>query len=235
MSEIKYQFEYIDVIESTHEYVIKQQQGSMPKVVIAGQQTNGIGQFGRKWSSQPNSSLLMSISFSEAPVSNLHFIPFLMGMSCHEAINSSLISLKWPNDLYLEERKLGGILCESKFSGNKISKVVMSCGINLKPTSNTLGGIAYLNETGNNQTAVELGEQIIERLLWNYAYSTDQNILDYYNTYLFGKQNFYTYENPQKSINARVVALQENGNLELVEPNGKSVIFNSPGTYKLSI
>ena len=101
-------------------------------IVIAEKQTKGKGRLGKKWSSPPTGNIYMSISTEK----ELSFGPIslLTGLICKKSIDKMIIDknigLKWPNDLILENKKIGGILIETENVGMKI-KTIIGIGINL--------------------------------------------------------------------------------------------------------
>lgn len=98
-------------------------------VVVANEQTAGRGRRGDSWFSPPGSGLWMSVLLGDRRA--LPQLPLLVGLACAEAIEKHLdgvrIGLKWPNDLFLAGRKVGGVLCE-----RAEETVVAGIGINLR-------------------------------------------------------------------------------------------------------
>ncbi|MGD8729021.1 MAG: biotin--[acetyl-CoA-carboxylase] ligase [Gemmatimonadota bacterium] len=104
-------------------------------VVIAHEQSKGRGRRGASWHSASGSGLWMSVVLpgSTAPARTppaLH-VPLLVGLAAAEAIQDLSpevrVGIEWPNDLVVQGRKLGGILCEGMPDA-----VVAGIGINLK-------------------------------------------------------------------------------------------------------
>ena len=83
-------------------------------VIIAEKQTSGRGRQGKKWSSPDSGNIYMSIC-TENDLSSIP-ISLIAGLACKNAINKTsgkaLIMLKWPNDILLNNKKIGGILVE---------------------------------------------------------------------------------------------------------------------------
>jgi BirA family biotin operon repressor/biotin-[acetyl-CoA-carboxylase] ligase len=84
--------------------------------VVAEEQTAGRGRVDRQWLAPPRAGILLSVLLRPAaPVSDWPLIPLLAGLAVVEALVSVgrvEASLKWPNDVMLDDRKLGGILVE---------------------------------------------------------------------------------------------------------------------------
>lgn len=102
-------------------------------VVISEEQTQGKGTKGRSWYSARKKGLYLSVVLYP-PHPDISLLPLVAGLAVSDAIFSSIgirISLKWPNDLVWEGKKLGGILCESAFSGNRVNYAVLGIGLNL--------------------------------------------------------------------------------------------------------
>jgi BirA family biotin operon repressor/biotin-[acetyl-CoA-carboxylase] ligase len=101
-------------------------------VVVADEQTAGRGRRGSQWWSPPGVGLWMSIVLPSLPEGAQAHLPLLVGLATAEAIEACTtgvaVGIKWPNDLWVGERKLGGVLCET--SGRA---VVAGIGVNIGP------------------------------------------------------------------------------------------------------
>jgi len=102
-------------------------------VVIAEEQTKGKGTKGRSWYSARKKGLYLSIILNP-PFADISLLPLVAGLAVSEAILSYLgikAWLKWPNDVVWEGKKLGGILCESGFLGNRVNYAILGIGLNI--------------------------------------------------------------------------------------------------------
>jgi BirA family biotin operon repressor/biotin-[acetyl-CoA-carboxylase] ligase len=107
--------------------------GNIRQVLLADFQTCGRGQYQRKWLAEPQTSLLFSFS---SPFAITEFpLSLRTGVAVIKAINllkkNKNLWLKWPNDIFCSESKLGGILVESQIVKNQMIAVV-GIGINLE-------------------------------------------------------------------------------------------------------
>ena len=93
---------------------------ALGSVVVADHQTAGRGRRGRSWDAPPGSGLFATFVLVPSPV-----IVFAAGVAAAEACARG-VRLKWPNDLVLDERKLGGILAEIRGD-----RALVGIGINL--------------------------------------------------------------------------------------------------------
>jgi len=89
-------------------------------IVVADHQSAGRGRLERRWEAPPGTALLVSFVLARNPVLSL-----AAGVAAAQACGDD-VRLKWPNDLLIDERKLGGILVEST-----AGKAVCGIGINL--------------------------------------------------------------------------------------------------------
>ncbi len=102
--------------------------------IVAEEQTGGRGSRGRLWWSPPG-GLWLSVLLRPRAAPGLELFGLRIGLSVAEAIESLLpgiaVRIKWPNDLMVGERKLGGILCEARWQGDSLAWVVAGVGINV--------------------------------------------------------------------------------------------------------
>ena len=125
-----------DVIDSTNDYCLKNNEilanGSF---VMSYRQTKGRGQYDRKWLSQENKNLLCSILFKDKGESDQSLLPCLTSLALvrlfeHHDIKASV---KWPNDILIDGKKVAGILIESVWESAKRITVI-GVGLNINQT-----------------------------------------------------------------------------------------------------
>jgi BirA family transcriptional regulator, biotin operon repressor / biotin---[acetyl-CoA-carboxylase] ligase len=104
-------------------------------IVVADEQTAGRGRAGRTWSAPPGSALLCSILLRPPlPPPRLSTLPLVTGVAVAEAIETCspiACRLKWPNDVWIDDRKVAGILMKATTSAGVVDRVVLGIGINL--------------------------------------------------------------------------------------------------------
>ena len=131
-----HEIEYFTFTNSTNEDVWDSFSEGIEEgfLVITDHQKKGRGRRGNRWLSEPGSSLTCSFLIKpQLALEKIGILPLLMGVSVVEAISkiSQLdCKLKWPNDIILNDKKVGGILAESKRINGEIY-VVMGLGINV--------------------------------------------------------------------------------------------------------
>jgi len=103
-------------------------------VVLSEEQRAGRGRGSRAWSSPPGVGLWLSIVLREIAPEALSLLPVRVAIVVGHALEGwtdRLVAIKWPNDLLIDDRKVGGILCESSWDGHRIDHVVVGIGLNL--------------------------------------------------------------------------------------------------------
>lgn len=123
-----------------------------PTLLVAERQTAGRGRMGRVWQSQPGDSLTFSFGLHLAP-QDWSGLSLAVGLSLAESLHPD-VGLKWPNDLWFQDRKLGGILVEAASMGGR-SQVVVGVGLNIRsrPADGLTTVPAALNELLPDLTA----------------------------------------------------------------------------------
>ena len=129
--------EWLETCESTSKLLKERTKDgfSRPIAVAAAMQTAGVGRLGRSWSSQrDNLHLSIALPPGWLDANFLQVLPIVSGALAAEWIEAKLglaICIKWPNDLFLDGKKIGGILCEATYEGAEFRGAIIGIGINL--------------------------------------------------------------------------------------------------------
>lgn len=145
---------YLDVVNSTNTYA-KQHFPVLPDalLVAAHTQTSGKGRLGRKWLTPPGSCV--TASFVMKKVNDIFIATCVASLAVLDLLRSSVPELanrfyiKWPNDIYFDDAKIAGILCEGVAGAGRILGIIAGMGINVNLTSSDLAAI--------DQKALSLG------------------------------------------------------------------------------
>ena len=104
-------------------------------VIISDEQTGGKGRLGRSWISPPRNNLYLSIVLRpHIPPRDAAILTLMSAVACTHAVKSVSgvpVSIKWPNDMMVANRKLGGILTEIKTDMDGIKHAIIGIGINI--------------------------------------------------------------------------------------------------------
>lgn len=139
--------------------------------VLALRQTAGRGSRGRSWESPPGSLALSVLLRPDTPVTEAGQWALLAGVAMAEGFSRfvpdyAALTLKWPNDLLLGGRKLGGILVDSQAAGDKLAWLVIGFGANLAaaPHLPDRPAVACLADTGSAPPPEQAAHAILVRL-----------------------------------------------------------------------
>jgi BirA family biotin operon repressor/biotin-[acetyl-CoA-carboxylase] ligase len=126
-----------DELASTNAFALERaKKDALPgTVILADRQTAGRGRLDRSWFSPAKSNIYGSLLLvHEATIQHLGWIPLMAGVAIAQALEQQTgirIGLKWPNDLLIGERKVGGVLCDSFRNARHHTCVVIGFGINV--------------------------------------------------------------------------------------------------------
>lgn len=125
---------YFDTLSSTNQYIKDNYQNLYDHtVIICKNQTNGRGRENRRWEAEANASLAMSILLKPNIAPEVAAKLSLMTSAAVYNVLSSIVkgvSIKWPNDILINNKKVCGILLESIMS-NKVDALIVGIGINI--------------------------------------------------------------------------------------------------------
>ena len=132
-----------EVTGSTNATALDMAESGAPEwtLVAAGHQTAGRGRLGRTWEDAPGRALLFSLVLRPGwlPPDRAGLLPLAAGLAMTDAARQVAeldVRCKWPNDLLVDERKVGGVLVESRVSSGGIDHAVVGIGVNLDPPGN---------------------------------------------------------------------------------------------------
>ena len=191
-----------------------------PFLVIANKQTAGRGRQGKSFYSKKNSGIYMSLAVDKDFVSS-SAITAAVAVSVATAINEQTnlnAKIKWVNDIYIEGKKVSGILCEAvKDADNNLQGYIIGIGINtdIKKFPKDIEDIATSIKVENKNL---LAVTIINNLMDNLT-DKDNSFLEKYKEWslCLGKEVIYTEKD--KSKTAKAIDIDENGGL-IIEENG---------------
>ncbi len=162
--------ELIPIIDSTNQYLLNQvDELESGTVCLAEYQAKGRGRRGREWVSPFGSNLYMSMFWRlDAGMAAAMGLSLVVGVAIVEALEElglEGVKLKWPNDLYYQDRKLAGILVEMSGQAGGAANLVIGMGMNLMMPEQTegitqpwssLSEVATEGSIDRNQLAIEL-------------------------------------------------------------------------------
>ncbi len=205
-------------------------------VIITDDQLKGRGRQSNKWLSIPGKSLTFSITiYPNARPSQINLYSLTAGLATTDCLIKYDIQaqLKWPNDILINGKKVGGILCESKISGGIVQSMVIGIGLNINETIEELPEILRKNATS---LMIESGTQFqLEILLANIINHFEQrfqnqdevylHILDWERRCAHLSQKV-TFHSGNEIVTGIFKGLSSNGQA-IISKDGEEVVFDS--------
>ena len=137
--------------------------------VMTDYQVKGKGQRNNMWESKKKKNLLFSLLLKpDIPLSDQFKLHIIISLAIKETLTKldlRGVKVKWPNDIYINDKKISGILIESQIFNKKIKQVVIGIGLNINQNNfDDLNATSILKETGNKSdikyipTQAEIGD-----------------------------------------------------------------------------
>jgi BirA family transcriptional regulator, biotin operon repressor / biotin---[acetyl-CoA-carboxylase] ligase len=149
---------WYDTVGSTNDVAAELADVDAPEgtVVVADSQTSGRGRLGRVWCSPPGAGLYLSLILRPRALLSTHphassLLTLASGVAVAEGVEAATglsAEIKWPNDLVVGKRKLGGILTEAPVRSGEFEYAVVGIGVNLREG-------AYPPEVARRATSIE--------------------------------------------------------------------------------
>lgn len=200
-------------------------------VVTAEYQTAGRGQGVHTWESNRSENLLFSVLTHPVmvPVRSQFLLSEAGALALKEVLDGYTdgITLKWPNDIYWNDRKLSGTLIETSIGGGHIKNCVFGIGLNVNQKtfeSDAPNPVSLAQILGHDIDRELLFKQIVAafekyyRMLENGQYDA---ISALYHEALYRRQGFYMYEDGDGRFDGAIVEVGDDGLLVLRDRDGR--------------
>lgn len=242
------EFHYFERIDSTQNFAINLLSKSRPiegTAILAGYQTFGQGQFGRSWLSEPDKNLLCSVILYPTFLTpdQLFLLQMIASLSLVRTIETSIsgadTKIKWPNDIWVNQRKIAGILIKTAIRAQNIDHAVIGLGVNTWQNefdaSLPFAGSLKLIDPGC-PSPMEIFQRFHRRLTESYQLLKikikDQDylnhLLEQYESKLMCKNMLTKFEyQDSQSFDAIVKGVTLNGQLMLQRTNGRVEYIHS--------
>lgn len=221
----------VDEVTSTNDYLKNLLTKVKPlapfTVIMAKSQTAGKGQRGNVWNSEPNMNLTASYLLypDNLSISKQFLLTIVSSLAVYDAIqqyNPKDVSIKWPNDILIKNKKIAGILIENKIAQQQIKNSIVGIGVNVlqqefpheirhKTTS------LHLENPQHKISILDLALSI-QRNLEKYqklAQTDSKSILERYNQHLYNRGIWADYEYEGKTVVGRIIEVNLDGLLNI--------------------
>ena len=240
---MKYSLIFFDELKSTNYFLSEKLKvdNSIGEglVICADYQTQGRGQATNSWESERGKNLLFSLLLRPINIfaSEQFLISQIVALSIKDVLETFLeknISIKWPNDIYVQDKKIAGILIENTLCGSTIKESIVGVGLNVNQeifvsdAPNPISMKLIAQQEFDKRLVLE---KILQRFEFYYKDLTEQKrlkIAKIYKDSLYRKTGFHLFENDEKGhFLGKIYDVLPTGQLVLVQKdNGQKMIFS---------
>lgn len=212
-------------------------------VVIAHAQTAGRGQRGNHWESAPGENITMSLLLR--PNSIRPAEQFVISQAISVAIVNVLrryihgrkVAVKWPNDIYVDDMKICGILIENTLSGSSIDYSIIGMGMNVNQSeflSDAPNPVSMLQLTGKHYPLRQLTEEFVNEILSEFGKidvadndTARKMLAEEYVSMLWRHDGFYPYHDNlrDRDILAAIKSVASTGHITLVTTDDEEFTY----------
>ncbi len=219
----------LNAIDSTNSFLrqLSAEEGIEDYTVVSAElQTNGRGQMGTKWSTQESKNLTFSVykDVSFLKVEQSFYISIVVCLSIFKVLEKHLIknlTIKWPNDILSDNKKLAGILIENVIKINQLQDSIIGIGLNVNQTEfKDLPKASSLRLVGGKVFDLEEILQEIIRQIKIYFILLENGQMDHlkseYESYLFRKGKPSSFRDIDGKLFAGIIlGISNSGNLKI--------------------
>jgi BirA family biotin operon repressor/biotin-[acetyl-CoA-carboxylase] ligase len=189
-------------------------------------QSKGRGQMQNTWESEFGSNLLLSIYLK--PQFLLAEEQIWLNLVCSLALRDTVATLcqepvfiKWPNDIFIQKKKLAGILIENVLQGNRIRMAIIGIGLNLNQESfNTPQAASIFNFTKIKVDPNHARTLLCEKLTHYYALllgNKREPLWELYHTHLFAKGEPAVFEKNGETFIGEILGIDKKGRIHILQ------------------
>jgi len=226
-------------VDSTNDYARELLENRTPEegtVVVAGDQKKGRGYGTNTWHSKRGKNLLFSIILYPQFISaNTQFLIskiISLGICDYLCTYVSDVSIKWPNDIYVDDRKISGILIENDLMGSSMKNSIVGIGLNVNQENfpNDIPNPVSLSQMIEKKLVIkeELKKLIgfLEKRYQMLARGKVDKIQKDYHSRLFRLNKMSWYQNDHERFKAKIIGVSDYGQLILENQSGKTLEYN---------
>ena len=163
--------------------------GNPPDFIYTGYQTAGRGQAGNKWESEPDKNLLCSILLPARK--ELFELNIAVAVAVQRMLGDDF-TIKWPNDIYWQDKKIAGILIENTIIGSEIRYSIAGIGLNVNQTewhSDAPNPVSLKQITGQTYDIHALMQNLFEQV----QKALTEDLWTYYKAHLYRREGLWPF------------------------------------------
>lgn len=199
-------------------------------VIVAQSQEKGRGQRGTHWQDSNGKSLLMTLVIqpSQRKVEDRFTLSMIFSLAIHEALNQFSVEseIKWPNDILINRKKVGGILIETGIRGNFISHALMGLGLNLQKQKIDIPHASTIEEESNQFIS---SDDFLEKIEFSFKKLQNMSFADLKDQYLsklIGFKQSETFEEEGVTFVGEIIDLEETGEIWIKKNSGEKLRYS---------
>ena len=214
---------HIDETDSTNRW-LREQGGEENMVVWADYQTAGRGCGTNHWESERGKNLTFSMLLHphDVPAQKQFRISRAISLAICKALGQHIgdLSIKWPNDIYWRDGKIGGILIEVTLLGNKVKDCIIGIGLNINQR-------VFRSDAPNPVSMWQICEQetdceqLLQEILQAFQKYMGKSNKDEYQSMLYRRKGFHPYADKDGAFMAEIIDVEDDGHLLLRDDNGQ--------------
>jgi BirA family transcriptional regulator, biotin operon repressor / biotin---[acetyl-CoA-carboxylase] ligase len=222
---------HLDKVDSTNSYasdLLRQIKPAEGTIIYSFEQKNGRGQRGNSWMSEPNKNIAFSLILNP---SFLHteeqfFLTKITSLAVADLMAENLknedvrVKIKWPNDIYVNDRKIAGILIENTISENRIHSSIIGIGININQVQfeNSINATSLKCISKKESDLKNIIEQLCDFLEARYLQlkTNKRDQLDYaYLQRLYQLEEWKKYFSKNEQFEGKIKSVSKEGKLQI--------------------
>ncbi len=235
----QYQIIRLQTTESTNNYAnaqIREKGVSEGTVFLAYEQTAGRGQLKNFWESEPGKNLTFSLvlfpDFLE--IKRQFMLSKVVSLGIYRALNKYVAQLKvkWPNDIYAGDQKLGGILIENSIMSGLLKSSIIGIGLNVNQMvfrSNAPNPVSLQMLTNQHHDCESLLTEILDEIGAYYSLlkEGDYNLIDSeFISVLYRLDEIHQFKSEDEIFSGQIVGINEIGQLLIQKTDGQLLEFH---------
>jgi BirA family transcriptional regulator, biotin operon repressor / biotin---[acetyl-CoA-carboxylase] ligase len=239
IGKIVYHFESLPSTNVFAQELVSKSKPPEGTAISASFQTAGRGQIGSQWESSAHENIIVSIilypSFLEATQQfELNRAVALAVRDTLQAYLSAPVMIKWPNDIYVNDKKICGILIQNTLQGNFIQNSIVGIGINVNQqhfSDQAAKATSLLLETNNSIDLVPLQESLCQNIEFYYLQLKSNKFAALHEKYLSHLYKYNIWSNYKHTeghyvFKGKIIGVSKAGLLEILQQDNEIVYFD---------
>ena len=230
----------LDSVDSTNNYamgLIQNREIVNEIAIFAREQTLGKGRRGKQWESNKGENIMMSVTaqMQWLPVSRQFELSVAVALSCFDFFEKYVVPnlfIKWPNDIFINDSKAGGILIENIIKGKIWQWSVIGMGLNINQEhfdESSFTATSLKKETGKDFEVIKLAEELYESVLKRIEGLKSGNfnkMLEEYNQHLYARDKWVKLKKGNQVFETKIISVSSSGELITKDAEERRFLFD---------